>query len=1223
MASRGVNRANLPKSRAIAPRRAVRARILRDPLAESLSCPRTARVIFWRPHQEQIDPSWDRGTQALSQTFVHLHNHSQYSLLDGACRIPEMVGRVRELGMPAAAITDHGNLFGWIDFYREASSQGIKPILGIETYVAPGARTDRNSQKGERNNYHLILLAKNRTGYQNLIRLSSLAFLEGLYHKPRIDRDLLRRHGEGLIGLSACLQGEVNANLRQERYDAALDAARFYREVLDGFYLELQDHGIPDERATARRMCDLAREEGFPLVVTNDSHYLRREHAAAHDALLCIQTGRLQTDENRMRFETDQMYLKSAEEMASIFPDVPEAVANSIKIAEECNVSLEFGKLRLPHFPCPPEHETLNDYLDALCAKGLERRYPGAAEELRARLRYELDVIHRMNYAGYFLIVQDFISYARSQGIPVGPGRGSAAGSLVAYCLGITNIDPIRYSLVFERFLNPERISMPDIDVDFSDRGRAQVIRYVIEKYGAENVTQIITFGTMAARAVVRDVGRVKAIPYGDVDRIAKMVPQAPHITLEKALDQSPELRERYNADSQVKDLVETGRILEGLARHASTHAAGVVISPTPLIENVPLYRSSEGEVTTQWDMAACEAIGLLKMDFLGLRTLTVLQDCLEAIRQNHGATIDLESIPLDDPDVYALFAKGETVGIFQFESSGMTDYLRKLHPGSLEDLIAMNALYRPGPLGSGMVDDFIQRKQGAKAIRYEHPLLEPILKDTNGVIVYQEQVLQIASAMAGYSLGEADLLRRAMGKKKQEIMDEQAATFVERAVSRKIPADTAGKVFELMAHFAGYGFNKSHSAGYALVAYQTAWLKRHYPAEFLAASLTSEMSDKDRVMILQSEARRLGIRVLPPDANISEECFSVQDGSIRFGLEAVKGVGHGAVEAILESRREGPFRTLYDFCERIDPARVNRKCIENLVLAGALDSLGGHRAQQLETIGTAMEWASRVRKEKTMGQVSLFGGESGAEASPPHPPLTESPEWPAADLLRREKDALGFYVSGHPLEEFRRVLDGLGVVPLHLLETIRDNEPILAAGLPTLIRKSLDKRGQTIAFLTIEDFTGSTECLVFNDAYQQCGRSLNVETPILLKARVSTREDQKPKLRMEEAVPLIDLQSGGQLTLHLALPRTADDELLDALGRIFESHPGPSSVWVHIDHQTVEGVQMRLRGRKVTACAPLLGALEKQLGRLAVRLTVGEPRGSRSQEIFMLAGQR
>jgi DNA polymerase III subunit alpha len=1151
----------------------------------------------------------------VARAFVHLHNHSHYSLLDGACRIPEMIARAKELAMPSIAITDHGNLFGVVEFYREAKAQGVHPVLGIETYIAPKSRHDRNQPRGERNNYHLVLLARNRTGYQNLLKLSSHAFQEGLYHRPRIDKELLKSHGEGLIGMSACLNGEVNWLLKEERYAEARKAAEFYRDVLDSFYLELQDHGIEHERAVVRRIADLGRETGLPIVATNDMHYIRQDQAAAHDALLCIQTGKLQSDPNRLHFDTHEMYMKTAEEMEALFADYPDAMENTLKIAESCDVQLEFGKLRLPDFPCPPQHASLDDFLRALCEQGLEQRYPGRGENLRARLLYELDVINKMGYAGYFLIVQDFIAYARSQGIPVGPGRGSAAGSLVAYCLGITNIDPIRYGLIFERFLNPERISMPDIDVDFSDRGRAEVIRYVVEKYGADNVSQIITFGTMAARAVVRDVGRVMAVPYGEVDKIAKMVPSTLHITLEQALEQSPDLKARFDADEQVRQLIETGRHLEGLARHASTHAAGVVISPTPLVETVPLYRSSDGEITTQWDMGTVEKVGMLKMDFLGLRTLTVLQDCLEAISKNHGVAIDIESISLDDADVYSLFARGETVGIFQFESSGITDYLRKLRPRCLEDLIAMNALYRPGPLGGGMVDDFIQRKAGTKPIKYEHPLLEPILRETYGVIVYQEQVLQIAVAMAGYSLGEADLLRRAMGKKKAEIMAEQRTSFVERSIARKIPPDVARRTFDLMALFAEYGFNKSHSAGYALVAFQTAWLKSHYPAEFMAASLTSEMSDKDRVMILLAEARRLGLRVLPPDVNASDEVFSVQEGAIRFGLAAVKGIGHGAVEAILEARAVGSFAGFHDFCERVDPGRVNRKCIEALIQAGTFDLFGATRARLCESVTSAMDHGARIRREKTMGQSSLFGG--GGDVAVPPPALAVVPPWTRVEELRREKDALGFYITGHPLEEHRCVLEGLGILPIHLLDAIADNEPVLTAGITTQLRKSFDKRGNTIAFCTLEDFTGTVECLVFSDAWQAGGRSLEGDMPLLIRGRVSTREDQKPKIRVEEIHPLPELAGGGDLSVHLALPGSVEDPALEQLMAILAAHPGPSPVWVHVDHQSMEGVQMRLRSTRVCAEDPLLSALEERLGKKAVRLTLGVRNGKRSREIF------
>ncbi|MFN8549378.1 MAG: DNA polymerase III subunit alpha [Candidatus Eisenbacteria bacterium] len=942
----------------------------------------------------------------MARSFVHLHNHTHMSLLDGACRIEDMMAEAKRHDMPAVAMTDHGNLFATIDFYEQAKAHGLKPILGIEAYVNLGPLSETPGGKRQKEYCHLILLARNQAGWQNLMKLSSRAYLEGFYYKPRMDHDMLAAHAEGITALSGCLSGEVASALLAGRYDEARETCRFYREIFDDhFYLELQDHDLPEDRVLLPRLVDLSRELDLPMVATNDAHYIARAHSHAHDALLCIQTGKNLSDTDRFKFDSHEMYFKSSGEMYDLFAGLDAAVARSLDIAEQCEVALEFGKLKLPHFPEPPGYASLDDYLAHLCREGLERRYGAPTEEQVRRLEFELGVIRQMGYAGYFLIVQDFIDHARSIGVPVGPGRGSAAGSLVSYCLGITNIDPLAYNLLFERFLNPERISMPDIDVDFSDRGRGQVIEYVVRKYGKENVCQIITFGTMAARAAVRDVGRVMGMPYADVDRIAKMVPAELHIKLDKALEKSADLKARYDADPKIKELIETAQVLEGLARHASTHAAGVVITPTPLTDHVPLYRTNDDEIVTQFDMVACEKIGLLKMDFLGLRTLTVLQDSLAFLRDK-GVEVDLDRLPMDDPAPFALLSRGETVGIFQFESGGMTDYMRKLKPTCLEDMIAMNALYRPGPLGSGMVEDFIQRKQGAKEIAYEHPLLEPILKETYGVIVYQEQVMQIATALAGYSLGEADLLRRAMGKKKAEIMAKERAGFVERAVKRSIPKRDAERIFDLCAHFAGYGFNKSHSAGYALVAYQTAWLKAHHPVEFMAATLTSEMSDSDRIMILLAECRRMGIEIHPPDVNRSAHGFTVDRpagfdpsvagadgdrGAIRFGLGAVKGVGQSAVESIVAARAAGPFRDLFELCERIDPGPVNRKCLEALITSGALDHFEEPRARLLEGLPQAMEWAARRRREKEMGQGSLFGGGGTGDLAPGTLPLLKA----------------------------------------------------------------------------------------------------------------------------------------------------------------------------------------------------------------------------------------
>jgi DNA polymerase III subunit alpha len=1151
----------------------------------------------------------------VASPFAHLHVHTHLSLLDGACRIDDLMDSVQQMGMESVAMTDHGNMFAAVEFYSAARERGIRPVLGLEAYVAPGSRHDRQAAKGEKN-HHLILLARDRRGWLNLLQLSSKAFLEGFYYKPRIDKELLAAHSGGLTGMSACLNGEVNRLLRFERYDEARAAAAFYREVFAGdFYLELQDHGIPDEAVVNRRLIDLARETGLPLVATNDTHYLRPEHAAAHDALLCIQTGKTRDERDRLRFTTDQMYLKSPEEMYALFPGQEEALANTVRIAERCDVELEFGKLLLPHFPPPPPFTDLDEYLRHLCLEGLGHRYPERTTELSERLDYELRVIRQMGYAGYFLIVQDFINYARSQSVPVGPGRGSAAGSLVSYTLGITNIDPIRYQLLFERFLNPERVTMPDIDIDFSDRGRARVIQYVVDKYGAENVCQIITFGTMAARAVVRDVGRVMGMPYVEVDRIAKAIPPELKMTLEKALAQTPELKAQYDGDARVHELIEIARVIEGLSRHASTHAAGVVITPTPLTDYVPLFRTKDDEVTTQFDMGACEKIGILKMDFLGLRTLTVLQDCLEMLSRR-GIEIDLDALPVDDPQTYALFCRGETVGIFQFESSGMTEYLRKLQPEVLEDLIAMNALYRPGPLQSGMVEDFIERKHGRRRIQYEHPLLEPILQETYGVIVYQEQVMQIASALAGYSLGEADLLRRAMGKKKKEIMDKQRAGFVERALARGIPKNTAAKVFDLMAHFAGYGFNKSHSAGYAVVAYQTAYLKVNHPVEFMAASLTSEMSNSDRVMTLLSECRRLGISVRPPEVNLSAEGFTVDEGAIRFGLGAVKGVGHPAVESLAAVRRERPFRSLHDFCERIDPGTVNRKCIEALIHAGACDGFGAPRAALIEGLGAAMEYAARRRREREAGQFSLFGGGEAGEG-PSDPPLPATPEWSSEERLRREKEALGFFVSGHPLDEFRHFLDQAGATSVYGLEALDDDSAVTLGGVPVSLKTSPDRKGNRMAFVQLEDYTGTVECIAFAEAFERCRAGLEAERPLLIKGRLSTREQQKPKIILEDAVAIADLFAMGRVAVHLQLSTSWEAERLEQIRAALAIGAGTCPVYLHVDARLLGGVIVRPRAVRISPTAEVLRALADLVGPERMRIETSGRVSFRSQDIF------
>ncbi len=1147
--------------------------------------------------------------------FVHLHVHTQYSLLDGACKIEDLAAKVSSQGMPALAITDHGNVFGAIVFYRTMQEAGIKPILGMEAYVAPGSRHDRAKRHG-RTAYHLVLLAKDLAGYRNLCTLASIGYLEGFYYKPRVDMEVLSRHSDGLIALSGCLNGELNVLVRANRMEEAEKVARHFATLFkDRFYIELQDHGLKEQALANERLIELAKRTGLPLVASNDAHYMEQEHARAHDVLLCIQTNHLRDDPRRLRFNSDQLFFRSPAEMEALFGHVPEALENTLRIADECNVQLEFGNLKLPNFPLPEGFASLDAYLEHLAWEGVRRLCGEPGAELRERLQHEISVIQRMGYAGYFLIVRDFIEFARSRQIPVGPGRGSAAGSLVSYAIGITGIDPIKYNLLFERFLNPERISMPDIDVDFSDRGRAEVIRYVVDRYGAENVCQIITFGTMAARAVVRDVGRVLGMTYADVDRIAKMIPAEPKMTLAKALQQVPDLKQMVDLDPRVRELLEIAQVLEGLTRHASTHAAGVVITPTPLTEHVALYRTKDDEITTQFDMNACDAIGLLKMDFLGLRTLTVIQDTLAFLRRK-GLEIDIDKIPFDDSAVYDLMSRGATVGVFQFESTGMVEYLKKLQPSNLEDLIAMNALYRPGPLGSGMVELFIDRKHGIKEITYEHPSLEPILKSTYGVMVYQEQVMQIASAMGGCSLGEADLLRRAMGKKKQDVMDRQRHRFVQGAVERNVPVEVAEQVFDKMAHFAGYGFNRSHSAGYALVAYQTAYLKTYYPVEFMAASLSSELNDTDRLVVLLGECRRMGIPVLPPDVNESQEGFSVEKGAIRFGLGAIKGLGHAAAEALLQAReKEGQLRSIYHLCESVDSQALNKKALEGLVQSGALNSMEGSREQMILALPMALDRAISVRRDRERGQSSLFGGEPDMMREPV---LPDAEPWDFFEALKREKEALGLYLSRHPLDPYREMLKHLMTAPSPAIPEITDATPVKVAGLVTRVRMGTTKRGKPMASFTLEDFLGGVDALVFSEALEQCREQLVVDAALLAIGRVSAREGRTPVIFTERLVPLKTLQSGEGLSLHLAVEGDLADRGITNLRELLSrSSGGRAPVFLHVDPGTPHGMVVALREVHIRPEGSLLEALADMLGPQSVRLAYGRPEGMRTQDLF------
>jgi len=1112
--------------------------------------------------------------------FVHLHLHTDYSLLDGACDITSLVEEAARRKMPAVAVTDHGNLFAAANFFHEATTRGVKPIIGCEVYVAPGSRKDRGTadpdspQAGSGRANHLVLLCESNEGYRNLLKLVSAGFLEGFYYKPRIDYELLAQHSSGLIALSACLRGSVSDALLAEEYEKARVNAHRLQDIFgkNNFFLELQDQGIEVEKRVNREMVRLSRESGIPLVVTNDCHYLTREDARAHEVLLCIQTGKTMSDTNRMKFATDQFYFKTAAEMAKVFADVPDALERTVAIAERCKMKIERVANPFPEFKVP-EGWTTDTYFEKMARDGFVARLPALEQrqkqgrlrhplaEYETRLKFEIEMIKRMRFAGYFLIVSDFIHYARAQGVPVGPGRGSAAGSLVSYALQITDVDPLQYDLLFERFLNPERISLPDIDIDFCMRRRGEVIEYVTQKYGRENVAQIITFGTMAAKAAIKDVGRAMDLPFGEVDRLAKMVPAEINIELEDALKKAPQLRAAIEKDERFKELMDVAKRLEGFARHASTHAAGVVISPQPLTEVVPLYRTNREEITTQYDMNALERIGLLKMDFLGLTTLTVLHDTVKLVEQNRGQKIDLDTLPLDNEKTYQLFGRGETSGIFQFESHGMRDILRRYQPSRLEDLTALNALYRPGPIQGGMIDDFIKRKQGERRVTYELPQLKEILEETYGVILYQEQVMQIANRLAGYSLGEADILRRAMGKKKKEEMAKQRDKFMAGCRANKIPDKKAEKIFDLMEEFAGYGFNKSHSCAYALLAYQAAYLKTHYPVEFVAAMLTSETGNMDKVVKYINEARSAGITVLPPDVNSSLMHFTPSGEQIRFGLSAIKNVGENTVKGILEARtRLGRFTSLFQFCEEIDSRLVNRRVVESLIKSGAMDSLGARRAQLSAVIDRAMERGQRTQRQATSGQHGLFGS-GPAPAQPFSESLPDVEEWPEDELLAAEFATLGFYISGHPLAKHAGRLKELNVTELAGLEGRSNNSDAMVAGIVVGLRPMRSKKGARWTILSLQDMTGNAEVLAFPEAFARLEHLLKSHARLLIKGRISV-EDAGTRVILSDARPLEDVTEPAAKLLRVRVDLTNVDEgILDRLEEIFDRRPGPCRV--------------------------------------------------------------
>src|SRR5262247_1778035 len=1039
--------------------------------------------------------------------FVHLHVHSEYSLLDGAAQLDKLVDKAKELKFPAIALTDHGNLFGAIDFYLAAQKAGVKPILGCELYVAPGGRKERGSQDGgyEGAN-HLTVLVRNRAGYKNLVKLVSRAFLEGFYYKPRVDRELLAQHADGLLVLSGCLNSEVSRMLSAGDAVKARETAGWYQEVFgkDHYFMEVQAHGLEEQERVMAETLRIAKSIGAPVVGTNDSHYLEGTHARAHEALLCIQTGTNLQDTQRFRFSTQEFYIKSAEEMARVFSELPEACQNTLAVAERCNLTLDFNQFHLPRYVVPSEH-TLDSYLHELAHAGLRRRYgPTPGDAVEARLAHELAVIEKMGFAGYFLVVWDFIRYAREQGIAVGPGRGSSAGSLTAYCLGITNIDPMRYGLLFERFLNPERISMPDMDIDFSDDRRDEVIRYVAERYGRDRVAHIITFGTLGAKAAIRDVGRVLGMAYGDVDRIAKLVPNFPlNITLDDAHQKSLPLAEAVRSQPAVREMWEIARTLEGCTRQASVHASAVVISDDPLDEHIPLYKDPKRpELITGFAMGPIEKLGLLKMDFLGLRTLSVLANTAALIKESQGIDIDLDELPLDDTRTYAMLSEAKTFGVFQLESSGMRDALRGLRPERLEDLIAMVSLYRPGPME--LIPDFIQRKHGRSKITYEHPAMEKFTRETYGIMVYQEQIMQIASEMAGFTMGEADILRRAMGKKDRELMAKQREKFLGGCRERGTTAAKAERVWELMEKFAGYGFNKSHAAAYGLVAYQTAYFKANYPVEFMAALLTSEMGDTDKIVKYIDECRAMDLKVQPPDVNVSAVQFSVAGDTIRFGLAAIKNVGEAAMESILATRKQdGPFQSLEDFCARVDLRLVNRRVVESLIKAGAFDSLGLPRAHLMAQVDGALERGQRHQRERAEGQASFFDLPPAVAARPSADATALVPEWDSDQRLEFEKEVLGFYISGHPLARYATMVESLGMTSTSEIAAKSAGARVLLFGQMAALKETATKSGSRMAFVTLEDMVGTVEVTVFPEPFKAAAEHLRGRQPVLVRGRI------------------------------------------------------------------------------------------------------------------------
>jgi len=1127
--------------------------------------------------------------------FVHLHVHTEYSLLDGASRIKDLVQRTKELGMTSVAVTDHGVMYGTIAFYKEAKAQGIHPIIGCEVYVAPQSRHERAEVDGVRY-YHLILLAENEIGYRNLVRLVSLANTEGYYYKPRVDKELLHAYHEGIIALSACIAGEIPRSILRGDAARTEEILAEYVDIFgrENFFLEIQDHGLPEEKTVNRALRALAETHGVGLVATNDIHYVRAEDSEFHDILLCVQTGRTINAPDRMRFSGPDYYLKSEAEMTALFADYPGAIENTAKIAERCRVDFTFGELQLPYYPIPAHFENDDAYLRMLCEERLPSRYEDITDEIRARLDYELGVIHGMGYASYFLIVWDFINYARGHGVAVGPGRGSAAGSIVAYLLGITNIDPLRYALLFERFLNPERVSMPDIDIDFDDINRGRVISYVKERYGEDHVAQIATFGTMGAKGAIRDVGRVLEMPFSEVSNITKLVPSELNITLDRALKESADFRRLYDEDESVHRVIDLARKIEGLPRNTSIHAAGVVIAKEPLANHVPVW-VSEGTLVTEFDKDDVEALGLLKMDFLGLRTLSIIEDALKNIKASHGIDLNIDDIPLEDDLTAQMLCNGDTGAVFQMESAGMTNLVKDLQPKGFVDLIPTVALYRPGPLGSGMVTDFIDGLHGKKEVVYLHPLLEPILKETFGVVLYQEQVMQIVQTLAGFTLGQADLLRRAMGKKKHELLMAQRESFLAGCAKNGIDTPLANHIFDLLTHFADYGFNKSHSASYGLLAWQTAYLKAHYPVEFMAGVLTSIMDKTDKIPVYIALCRRMKIKILPPDINFSAATFGIENGAIRFGLAAVRNVGENAIAVLERVRTEGgAFRSLVDFCTRVDLRTLNKRAIESLIKCGAFDSLKIDRNALLAALDSAVMDAARRQRDLLSGQMGLFGDEAVEEGQSGYDYGDVTP-CTARERLVWEKEATGFYITGHPLEDYQETLDHLQPLGQIAGDVRRDRQLVRVGGILTSTKRLTTKKGDTMLFADLEDFTGRIEVTVFPRVFYAHVSDLETDRIVVVQGRLDTAGEE-PKLLADEIWRIDDYRT----SYYLIPPKDEDRKLLwEKMKGIFAAHKGDHPIYVQS-----EGQWRKLdEAYWIDGTPEVRGALRELLGEPAVRM--------------------